>query len=130
MKLRSAVSCTNGTKTSTYGTESVLADESDDGTETISLDQFIYDIDDGNQTIKFIKAEALAMLQELLTKLSDGNVDDDFFAHLEIINPIESECNIQLFLFRQRAGSFASASTNGEIFGSRSADINLLYNPY
>lgn len=129
MKIRSAVSCTNGTKISTYGTEAVLASELDDGTENVGLDQFIYDIHNDNQTIKFILAEARAALQELLEKLTNGTIDDEFFANFEIINPIENTCEIQLFLFRQRDGTFDSPSTNGRIFGSRSADVTLFYNP-
>lgn len=129
MQVRSAVSCTNGTKTTAYGTVAVLTDTSDDGNEIISLDQFIYDLNDGSSTIKFIKAEARAALQELLIKLSDGAADKDFFANLETINPIENSCEIQLFLFRQRSGSFDSSSTNGDIFGSRSADVTLYYTP-
>ena len=129
MKIHSAVSCTNGTNTSTYGTVASLTDNSDDGTESVGLDQFIYDINNENSTIQLILAEARVMLQELLLKLSNGATGDDFFANLVIINPIENSCEIQLFLFRERAGSFDSASTNGNIFGSRSADITLFYNP-
>jgi len=129
MKIRSAISCTNGTATNKYGTEAVIVDNSDDGSENVNLDQFIYDINSENQTIKFLLAEARAMLQELLTKLSNGAADEDFFANLVPVNPVENSCEIRLFLFRQRDGSFDSTSTNGRIFGSRSSDITLFYNP-
>jgi len=129
MRVRSAVSCTNGTANSTYGTEVVLVDDSDDGSENIDLNQIIYDINSDNQIIKFLLAEARAILQELLIKLSNGAADENFFANLVLINPVDNSCEIRLFLFRHRDGSFDSTSTNGRIFGSRSADINILYNP-
>lgn len=129
MNIRSAVSCTNGTATSTYGTQAVIADDSDDGSESIGLDQFIYDIESDNQTIQFLLAEARALLQELLTKLSNGATDEDFFANLVTINPINNSCEIRLFLFRERVASFNSTSTNGRVSGYRSSDITLFYNP-
>ncbi len=129
MKIRSAVSCDNGVKTSTYGTEATLVDDSDDGTETISLDQFIYDIYDGSAVTKIIVDEAKSMLQEMLEKLSNGSVDDQFFKTVFPINPVENSCEIRLFFFRQRTGSFDSVSTNGRIFGSRSVEVTLDYNP-
>lgn len=129
MNIRSAVSCTNGTATSTYGTQVVIANDADDGSEIVGLDQFIYDIQSENQTIQFLLAEARALLQELLIKLSNGAADENFFANLVTINPIDNPCEIRLFLFRQRAGSFDSTSTNGRISGYRSADITLFYNP-
>jgi len=129
MKVRAAITCTNDTKTSLYGVEAVLADESDDGSETIGLNQFIYDIDDGNSIIKFIRDEARASLQELLDKLSNGEIGDDFLAELELVNPIDNDCEIQLFLFRQRDANFDSTETNGNITGSRSADVTIFYSP-
>jgi len=130
MKVRSLVSCTNGTKNNAYGTEVVLVDDSDDGTENININQFIYDITDESSTVKFILNEARAALQELLIKLSNGEITDDFFANNEIINPVDNECEIQLFLFRQRDGSFSTPSSpDSRIVGSRSSEITLLYNP-
>ena len=73
--------------------------------------------------------EARALLQELLEKLSAGTVNQDFFDQVFPINPIKNNCEIQLFLFRERPGSFASASTNGTIIGSRSAEVTILYQP-
>ena len=130
IKVRSAVSCDNGTKVETYGTVAVLASDSDDGVETIGLDQFIYDITaDIPPEFDFIVGEARALLQELLEKLSAGTVNQDFFDQVFPINPIKNNCEIQLFLFRERPGSFASASTNGTIIGSRSAEVTILYQP-
>jgi len=129
MRVRSAVNCTNGTANNTYGTEINIVDDSDDGSENVDLNQIIYDINSDDQIIKFLLAEARAILQELLIKLSNGAADDEFFANLVFINPIENSCEIRLFLFRHRDGSFDSTSTNGRIFGSRSADITLFYNP-
>lgn len=129
MRVRSAISCTNGTKTFTYGTVATLADTSDDGIETIGMDQFIYDINDANSGINFISGEIRAMLQELFERLSNGATDDSFFASLEPINPINNDCDIRLFLFRERLGSFDSASTNGRIFASRSTETLITYRP-
>jgi len=129
MRVRSAVSCTNGTKTKTYGTVATLADDSDDGIETIGLNQFIYDINDDNPGFDFIAGEARAFLQELITRLSNGAADDSFFANLEIINPIDNNCDIRLFLFRERPGNFDNTATNGDIFASRSAETLLTYRP-
>jgi len=129
MKVRSAVTCDNGVKTSTYGTEATLTDDSDDGTETISLDQFIYDINDSSGLTRIIRDEAKALVQEILEKLSAGAADDEFFKTIFPINPVETSCDIRLFLFRQRTGSFDSVSTNGRIFGSRSVEVTLSYNP-
>ena len=129
IKVRSAISCTNGSTSSSYGTEAALTDYSDDGTQDISMDQFIYDLNSGNIIIQFIRAEAQAMLQELLEKLSNGAVDDDFLSGIVILNPATSNCDIRLFLFRERPGSFDSTSTNGNIFASRSTEITLYYRP-
>jgi len=129
MKVNSVVRCTNSTKTYTYGTVANLSDESDDGTEVIGLDQFIYDINSETKTIEFILGESRAALLELLQKLKTAGIGETFFSRLALINPIESECNIQLFLFRSRSGNFDSLETNGRISGSRSADINLFYKP-
>jgi hypothetical protein len=130
VKVRSAVTCDNGVKQITYGTEVTLADESDDGTETIGIDQVIYDASRGNPDIQFIVGETRALLQELLTQLSAGAADDDFFKELFPINPIETPCEIRLFLFRERPGSFATPSTNGTITGSRSDEVIILYQPF
>ncbi|RDH82895.1 MAG: hypothetical protein DIZ80_11545 [endosymbiont of Galathealinum brachiosum] len=129
MRVRSAISCTDGDRTSTYGTSATLADTSDDGTENISIDQFIYDINDENLNVDFILDESRAALQELLIKLSNGEPVDEFFNYFPVINPINSPCEIQLFLFRERQGAFDSPTTNGNIFGSRSADITITYTP-
>ena len=129
IKIRALVSCTNGLKISTYGTEAKLADESDDGAETISIDQFILDINDGDDALKLIRDEARAILQELLDQNTEGTNGEDIFKTLETINPIDNSCDIDLYLFRQRPGNFASASTNGKIFGARSSNITLFYRP-
>ena len=129
IKLRSHVTCSNGVQEVSYGTEATLADESDDGTETIALDHFIYDITGGNPNIIFITGQARALLQELLVQLSAGAADEDFFKELFPINPIETNCEIRLFLTRERPGSFASPTTNGIIIGSRSDEVTILYQP-
>ena len=129
VKLRSLVTCSNGVQELSYGTEATLTDESDDGTETLSLDQFIYDNTGGNTNIRFITGQARTLLQELLVQLSAGAADEDFFKELFPINPIENNCEIRLFLFRERPGSFATSTTNGTIIGSRSDEVTILYQP-
>ncbi len=130
MKVRSAVTCKDGSNVYTYGTEAALLDTADNGSETIGLEQFIYDIDDTNDPpFSFLLGESRAALQELLTKLKDEGLANDFFNSFKLVNPINNECEIQLFLFRQRDGAFDDTATNGRIFGSRSADITLSYNP-
>ena len=68
-----------------YGTEVDIVD--DDGYEAISLDKFIYDKfiydKDTQPVLKFIADAAQALLQELLNKLSAGNIDPDFLAQSE-----------------------------------------------
>ncbi len=129
IKVRSAISCTDGVSTYTYGTEAALTDDADNGTELIGLNQFIYDINDTNDPpFEFLLSESRASLQELMTKLKDENIAEDFFNSVVLVNPLTSDCEIQLFLFRQRDTTF-DTDTNGRIYGSRSADITLLYNP-
>jgi len=130
MKVRSAVSCTDDTNTYTYGTEATLIDDTDDGSENISLQQFIYDINDTTEPpFEFLLGQSRAALQELLTLIKEEGIAEDFFNSVSLVNPIDSTCEIQLFLFRQRDSAFDSIETNGRIFGSRSADLTLNYNP-
>jgi len=130
MKVRSAVSCTNQDNTYTYGTEAALTDGTDDGSEIIGLQQFIYDLNDPTPPpFEFLLGESRAALQELLNKLIEKDIAEDFFNSVSLVNPIDSRCEIRLFLFRHRDGAFDSVETNGRIFGSRSADVTLFYNP-
>ncbi|VAW64185.1 hypothetical protein MNBD_GAMMA09-1333 [hydrothermal vent metagenome] len=130
MQVRAAISCTDGTNTDNYGTVATLTDNSDDGTEVISINQFIYDTNDLNPSVTFISGKARAMLQKLLTQLNNATtVSNDFFANLKIINPAFNDCNIRLFLFREREGSFDLPATNGNISSSRSAETTLSYKP-
>jgi len=130
MKVRSAVSCFDDDNIYTYGTEAALIDNTDDGSETIGLEQFIYDINDSSEPpFTFLLGQSRAALQELLNKLIDEGIAEDFFNSITLINPIDSSCEIRLFLFRHRDGAFDSVETNGRIFGSRSADTTLFYNP-
>ena len=77
MRVLSAVSCTDGVATSSYGTVVDIVD--DDGLEAISVDKFIYDLNDGSPAAQFISGAVLGLLQELLNKLSAGNIDPDFW---------------------------------------------------
>ncbi len=127
MRVLSAVKCTDGLATSTYGTEVEIID--DNGLEAIGLDKFIYDLNDGSPAVKFISDAALALLQELLNKLSAGNIDPDFLARQAEANPVNSACEIRLFLQRQRDGQFDASFDSGQVVGSRSAEVVVNYMP-
>lgn len=127
MRVLSAIECSDGLATSSYGT---LVDiGTDDGSETISLDKFIYDLNLGSATISFLRDAALVLLQELLNQLSAGNIDPDFFLKQRQANPIESACEIRMFLQRQRQGQFDVSFDDGAVFGSRSSEVTVLYLP-
>jgi hypothetical protein len=127
MRVLSAVECTNGFAKSSYGTVVEVGD--DDGYEAIGLDKFIYDVNLGSSTLKFISDAALMLLQELLNDLSAGGIDPDFVLRSVDANPIESACQIRLFLQRQRRGSFDVAFDDGAVFGARSAELTVDYLP-
>lgn len=129
MQLRSAISCDNGLAELHYGTEIMLGD--DDGLQGIGVDDFIYDSSDSasDDLIDFIDDTARTMLQELLDELSAGKIDEDYFARKKPVNPIVSQCEIRLFLFRQREGTFDDAFDQGSVIGSTSAEITLHYQP-
>jgi len=125
MRVLAAVDCTDGLATSSYGTEVDLVD--DDGTESISLDKFIYDASLGSGTVRFLTDAVLALLQETLNQLSAGNIDPDFLARKAGANPIESDCEIRLFLQRQRQGAFDVSFDDGVVIGSTSAEVTVQY---
>ena len=129
MRVLSAVNCTDGLAVSTYGT--VVVEIADDivGMESISLDKFIYDLNDDSPVIKLILDSARALLQELLNDLSAGNIDPDFLARQAEANPINSACEIRLFLQRQREGQFDASFDSGRVIGSRSAEVVVNYVP-
>ena len=130
MALRSAITCDNGLSVLTYGTkvpEELIGE--DDGSQTISMRNFIYDSRLVNPLIHFIKGVARAMLQELLNDLSAGNIDPDFFARRAPVNPAESECDVRLFLIRQREGTFDTAFDSGSVTGSTSAEVAIRHLP-
>lgn len=133
MRVLAAVECTDGLATSSYGVvvdnEVQLDMDLDDGSEVISLNKFIYDLDAGSDTLKFISDAALVLLQELLNQLSAGNIDPDFLLKQREANPIESTCEIRLFLQRQRPGRFDVTFDGGRVTGSSSAEVNVIYQP-
>jgi hypothetical protein len=133
MRVLSAIECTDGLATSSYGTVVDKTDvpslDFDDGVEPISLDRFIYDLDQGSDTIRFLSDAALALVQELLNQLSAGNIDPDFLLKQRNANPIESTCEIRLFLQRQRPGQFDAAFDDGNVTGSTSSEVTILYIP-
>jgi len=127
MRVLSLVSCSDGLASSSYSTVVDVAD--DDGLEAIALNRFIFDINEGSAAIRFISDAAQALLQELLNELSVGNIDTDFVARKVEANPISSTCEIRLFLQRQRKGVFDVGFDDGVVFGSRSAEVTVNYEP-
>ncbi len=127
MRVLSAVECTDGLATSTYGT--VVEITSDNGFEEIAMDQFIYDLNDNSPVIKLILDAARVLLQELLNKVSAGNIDPDFLIRQAEANPVNSTCEIRLFLQRQREGQFDATFDSGRVVGSRSAEVVVNYVP-
>ena len=133
MRVLASVECTDGLAKSSYG---VVVDEEveagmgvDDGAHSIALDKFIYDLNLGSSTIKFVSDATLMLLQELLNQLSAGNIDPDFLLKQRNANPIESSCEIRLFLQRQLNGQFDIAFDAGTVVGSTSAEVTVLYLP-
>ncbi len=128
MRVLSAVECTNGLATSSYGT---IVDIGADfiGSAAISMDKFIYDLNSGSDAITFIADTALVLLQETLNRLSAGNIDPDFLARKVDVNPIDSMCEIRLFLQRQRQGWFDATFDDGTVFGGTSAEVKVIYMP-
>ena len=127
MRVLSAIECTDGLATSSYGT--VVDIGIDDGMETITMDKFIYDLTAGSSTLEFLSDAALGLLQETLNQLSAGNIDPDFLAKQATANPINSMCEIRLFLQRQLQGRFDVTFDDGTVFGSTSAEVSVLYLP-
>lgn len=127
MRVRAATTCENDLATSTYGSE-VLVGE-DDGVESIAMEYFIFDSADEFPVLDFISDIALYTLQQILNDLSAGRIDPDFFARKIPANPIESDCEIRLFLFRQRLGTFDTAFDSGSVIGSTSAELIIHYSP-
>ena len=127
MRVLSAIECTDGLATSSYGTLVEIA--GDTGLEAIGVDKFIYDLNDDAPVIRFILDAARALLQELLNDLSAGNIDPDFLARQAEANPINSVCEIRLFLQRQRDGQFDASFDSGRVVGSRSAEVVVNYVP-
>lgn len=127
MRVLSAIKCDDGLATSSYGT--VIEINHDLGLEAITMDKFIYDILDEKPGLTFISDAVQVMLQELLNKLSAGNIDPDFLLRKVDANPIDSTCEIRLFLQRKRQGQFDVTFAGGTVFGSRSAETAFTYLP-
>ncbi len=126
MRVLAAIECTDGLSSTSYGTMVDIVD--DDGYEAIGLDQFIYDLNTP-PVLTFIADAALVLLQELLDQLSAGNIDPDFLIKKAEANPIDSNCEIRLFLQRQRKGQFDIMFDGGNVIGSRSAEVTVNYIP-
>jgi len=125
MVLRTTVSCTDGLAVTTYGTENRLG--VDDGIEVLKISEFIAELDDTSPILNFIGNEARAMMQELLDKLSNGNIDPDYFARRATVNPVTSLCEIGLYLFRTRDGLLNLTFNSGVVRGSTSQLRKIIY---
>jgi len=125
MVLRTTVSCTDGLAVTTYGTEKMLGD--DDGIESLMISEFIADLDEISPILNFIRNEAQAMMQELLDKLSNGNIDPDYFARRATVNPVTALCEIGLYLFRTRDGLLNLTFNSGVVRGSSSQLRTIVY---
>ena len=125
MRVLSAIECTDGLATSSYGTEVDIGN--DDGMEAVTMDKFIYDLNAGSSIIEFLSDAALGLLQETLNQLSAGNIDPDFLVKKAGANPINSMCEIRLFLQRQLLGQFDVTFDDGTVFGSASAEVTVQY---
>ena len=124
MRVLAAVECSDGLSSSSYGTMVDIVD--DDGFEDIVLDKFIYDLNT-KPVLTFIADAALVLLQDLLNQLSAGNIDPDFLIRQAEANPINSACEIRLFLQRQRNGEFDLTFDDGRVVGSTSAEVTVNY---
>ncbi len=134
MRVLSAIECTDGLATSSYGTVVDKDDlpglaNDDGGPVDIPLDRFIYDLNLGSSTIRFLSDASLVLLQELLNQLSAGNIDPDFLLKQRQANPIESTCDMRLFLQRRRRGQFDVIFDDGSVFGSTSTEVTVRYFP-
>lgn len=130
MRVLSLVSCSDGLSSSSYSTVVELAEDADNvGLEAIALNRFIFDVNTESPFITFISDAAQALLQELLNRLSTGNIDPDFVLKKIEANPISSVCEIRLFLQRQRNGVFDVSFDDGVVLGSRSAEMTVNYVP-
>ena len=127
MRVRTATTCDNGFNISTYGTE-VLVGE-DDGNESIAMNNFLFDASEQFPALIFLADIAVSMLQQVLNDLSGGRIDPNFFARKLPANPIESDCEIRLFLFRQRQGTFDTAFDSGSVIASTSSELTFYYSP-
>ena len=134
MRVLSAIACTDGLATSSYGTvvdrDDITGLAADNGGPVdIPMNRFIYDLNEGSSTIKLLSDATLVLLQELLNQLSGGNIDPDFLLKQREANPIESACEIRLFLQRRRQGRFDVTFDDGAVFGSTSAEVTVRYIP-
>ncbi len=134
MRVLSAIECTDGFASSSYGTVvdkeavAILGDDSL-GSALIPLDKFIYDSNQGSPELRFLTDAALALMQELLNDLSAGNIDPEFLLRQVGANPIESACEIRLILQRRRQGQFDAAFDDGAVYGSTSTEVSVRYIP-
>ncbi len=124
---RIAVNCSDGLSTNSYGIDLQLGN--DDGLESISLEDLIYDSNIDPPLLDFILASARASLQQLLNDLSNGAIDPDYLARNGTANPVASSCDIRLFLLRNQEGVANPEFDSGVVTGSSSSELTLYYRP-
>ncbi len=124
---RIAVNCSDGLSSNSYGIDLPLGN--DDGLESISLTDIIYDSEIDPPLVDFILASARASLQQLLNDLSNGAIDPDYLARNGTANPVASSCDIRLFLLRNHEGVTNPEFDSGVVIGSSSSELTLLYRP-
>ncbi len=124
---RIAVDCSDGLSSNSYGIDLPLGN--DDGLESISLADIIYDSKIDPPLLDFILASARASLQQLLNDLSNDAIDPDYLARNGTANPVVSSCDIRLFLLRSQEGVTNPEFDSGVVTGSSSSELTLFYRP-
>ncbi|NRB40522.1 MAG: hypothetical protein HRU20_18975 [Pseudomonadales bacterium] len=131
MQVRVAVSCDNTLSTQSYGVtldlNPKIATFSD--STIIPLTDILYDLEEEDFEWFEISNAARGILQQELDRLSGGAIDAQFFAKRAPVNPVTSNCDMDLFLFRFKAGAFSDGIDHGKVYGSRSDVVKLSYRP-
>ena len=127
VQIRLAVSCDNTVAVQTYGRSFEF--EADDGDTSIALSDVIYDLE--ADFPRWLEADNAirGILQQELNRISANGADPLFFAKRAPVNPLTSNCDIELFIFRLKSGALDDAFDQGRVYGSRSAAISLQYRP-
>ena len=126
MEVRVAISCDNTLAIQNYGRTIALG--LDSGSTDLSVADIIYNLDDEIPGWIELSTVIRDILQQELNRLSAGSADEQFFAKRAQVNPITSNCDIELFMFRLHAPVDTDFS-HSEVHGSRSDHVSLKYRP-